>query len=46
MTNPLVERDGHLAIVTINRPEKLNALDHDTITALRRELEDTDGRRR
>ena len=29
-----VERDGHLAIVTVNRPSKLNALDNLTIQQL------------
>ena len=32
--NVLVERDGHLAIVTVNRPSKLNALDDQTIAEL------------
>jgi len=31
----LVERDGRIAVVIVNRPDKLNALDHDTIQALR-----------
>ncbi len=34
MTSVLVDREGYLAIVTVNRPDKLNALDYDTITAL------------
>lgn len=32
--NVLVERDGHLAVVTVNRPSKLNALDGQTIAEL------------
>jgi len=32
--NVLIERDGHLAIVTVNRPSKLNALDDQTIAEL------------
>ena len=32
--NVLLERDGHLAIVTVNRPSKLNALDDQTIAEL------------
>lgn len=34
MENVLLERDGHLAIVTVNRPTKLNALDGATIGEL------------
>ena len=30
----VVERDGHLAIVAVNRPSKLNALDNETIERL------------
>lgn len=32
--NVLLERDGYLAIVTVNRPSKLNALDRQTIAEL------------
>lgn len=34
MQNVLLERDGHLAVVTVNRPTKLNALDDQTIADL------------
>jgi enoyl-CoA hydratase len=34
LQNVLVAREGHLAIVTVNRPAKLNALDALTITEL------------
>ncbi len=34
MQNVLIERDGHLAVVTVNRPAKLNALDGQTIAEL------------
>ncbi|MBL8725059.1 MAG: enoyl-CoA hydratase/isomerase family protein [Planctomycetes bacterium] len=34
LQNVLVARDGHLAIVTVNRPSKLNALDNQTISEL------------
>ncbi|MEV4177478.1 enoyl-CoA hydratase-related protein [Nonomuraea sp. NPDC049709] len=36
----LVERDGAVAVVTLNRPERRNALDGKTKTALRGALED------
>lgn len=35
-TNLLVDRDGAVAIVTINRPEKRNALNTETVDELRR----------
>lgn len=35
MSTVLVERRGRIAIVTVHRPDKLNALDADTITSLR-----------
>ncbi|GDY00823.1 short-chain-enoyl-CoA hydratase [Planctomycetota bacterium] len=34
MQNVILERDGQLAIVTVNRPTKLNALDDQTIAEL------------
>ncbi len=34
MENVLLVREGHLAIVTVNRPQKLNALDGKTIAEL------------
>ncbi|OLT13304.1 enoyl-CoA hydratase [Actinomadura sp. CNU-125] len=36
----LLERDGGVAVVTLNRPDRRNALDARTKTALRRALED------
>ena len=41
--NVLVERDGHLAVVTVNRPQKLNALDGGTIAELDRVFVELDG---
>jgi enoyl-CoA hydratase len=38
--NLLLERDGHVAIVTVNRPRVLNALDTHTIDDLRRAVLD------
>ncbi|MHC5063082.1 MAG: enoyl-CoA hydratase/isomerase family protein [Planctomycetota bacterium] len=40
MSAILTERDGHLAILTVNRPEKLNALDHATVGELRSSIEE------
>lgn len=34
MQNILLEREGHLAVLTVNRPQKLNALDAATIAEL------------
>ncbi|WP_237110684.1 enoyl-CoA hydratase/isomerase family protein [Nonomuraea sp. MG754425] len=39
----VVERDGAVAVVTLNRPERRNALDGKTKTALRGALEDAAG---
>ena len=38
--NLLVDRDGHLASVTINRPNVLNALNTQTLDELRRAVLD------
>ena len=38
--NLLIERDGAVAIVTINRPRVLNAIDAPTLDALRRAILD------
>jgi enoyl-CoA hydratase len=38
--NLLVDRDGHVAVVTINRPKVLNALDTQTLDELRRAVLD------
>ena len=32
MTNVLLEKKGHIAIATINRPKALNALNSDVLT--------------
>jgi enoyl-CoA hydratase len=40
VSNVLVERDGFVARVTVNPPHKLNALDHDTIAALHRAIDE------
>jgi len=39
----LVEREGAIAIVTLNRPERLNALSHDLLVELRHSLRELDG---
>ncbi|MFE3059945.1 enoyl-CoA hydratase/isomerase family protein [Nocardia sp. NPDC059239] len=38
----LVRRDGQVAVVTLNRPERLNALSHTLLRRLRRTLTDLD----
>lgn len=40
LKNVLLEKDNHLAIVTINRPKALNALNSETLTDLNTVLED------
>ncbi|MEG0297785.1 MAG: short-chain-enoyl-CoA hydratase [Clostridium sp.] len=40
LKNVLLEKDGHLAIVTINRPKALNALNSETLNDLNMVLED------
>jgi enoyl-CoA hydratase len=35
MNNIIFETDGHIAVITINRPDKLNALSHDTFVELK-----------
>ena len=40
--NILIEKDGHLATLTINRPSKLNALNRETIEELHQALTDLD----
>lgn len=40
MSSIRVEREGHLATVTVNRPEKLNALDFETIAELHRAFDE------
>nr|NIP41617.1 crotonase [candidate division Zixibacteria bacterium]NIR65314.1 crotonase [candidate division Zixibacteria bacterium]NIS16680.1 crotonase [candidate division Zixibacteria bacterium]NIS47034.1 crotonase [candidate division Zixibacteria bacterium]NIT51482.1 crotonase [candidate division Zixibacteria bacterium] len=32
--NILVEKDGHLAVLTINRPKAMNALNAETLTEI------------
>ncbi|MGE3174708.1 MAG: enoyl-CoA hydratase-related protein [Planctomycetota bacterium] len=44
LQNVLLERDGHLAIVTVNRPQKLNALDDRTIQELDACIQELGGR--
>ncbi|MBO8172400.1 MAG: enoyl-CoA hydratase/isomerase family protein [Bacillaceae bacterium] len=39
-SNILYEKDGHLAIVTINRPESLNCFDYPTLKLLEETLEE------
>ena len=43
LQNVRIERDGHLAIVTVDRPSKLNALDDQTIAELDRAFAALDG---
>jgi enoyl-CoA hydratase len=43
LQNVQVERDGHLAVVSVNRPSKLNALDNATITELTAVFDALDG---
>ena len=43
--NLLLERDGAVAIVTINRPKVLNALNTQTLDELRRAMLDLKARR-
>ena len=43
--NLLVERDGAVAIVTINRPKVLNALNTQTLDELRRAILELEARR-
>ncbi|MFZ2322359.1 MAG: enoyl-CoA hydratase-related protein [Ignavibacteriaceae bacterium] len=38
--NLLVDIEDHIAIVTVNRPDKLNALNHQTLTELRSSFEE------
>ncbi|SFC43107.1 short-chain-enoyl-CoA hydratase [Clostridium uliginosum] len=40
LKNVILEKEGHLAIVTINRPKALNALNSETLTDLNCVLED------
>jgi enoyl-CoA hydratase len=42
MTNVLALREGHLAILTLNRPEKLNALNEALLLELRQAILDLD----
>lgn len=43
MPSLLVERDGHITVLTLNRPEKHNAFDHPTREALSAAMLDFDG---
>ena len=40
LKNVLLEKEGHLAIVTINRPKALNALNSETLKDLDTVIED------
>ncbi len=40
MSNVLLERDGAVALITINRPDKMNALNVDTVTELGERLQE------
>jgi enoyl-CoA hydratase len=42
MSNVLVSREGHLALITLNRPEKLNALNTELLLELYKVLVDLD----
>jgi len=40
MNNLLIENDGRIRIITLNRPDKMNALDHETLVELRTAFEE------
>lgn len=40
MSAVVVDQDGYLAVITINRPDKLNALDYDTIAELHKTVDE------
>lgn len=42
MADLLVERDGHIATITLNRPERLNAISFEMLELLTRALADAD----
>ncbi|NSB62842.1 enoyl-CoA hydratase/carnithine racemase [Clostridium beijerinckii] len=44
LKNVILEKEGHLAIVTINRPKALNALNSETLKDLDAVLEDLEKR--